>query len=320
MNKECASEKFSAEDISAIFSEVLGIDTVNKDDDFFKLGGDSFDAIRLMSKLGKAVRVVDIFENPTAEKLADYISAKQINMEVRLVQLNKQVNNENSIAFIGVPYGGGDPTIFRNLFNGNENIKVFGIDFGDSKVKNEIEFEELINKIINEVVKIDAKKVIIYGHCAGASTAACIASLLNEKIGSVKLVVAASKPIDDPDKAILDANKTSDHEWEQYLRTLGAFTGLNDDEVNGMMLRGRRDHFISVEGYRKLAKISSDKVSSLVIFGDADIATPNPKEIVEKWKNYIKIDKSKILSGLGHYFIRTHYNEISDIVLSFAED
>jgi amino acid adenylation domain-containing protein len=63
--------------IADAFAEVLGVDRVGLDDDFFALGGDSLIAIRvsarLQSALGREVPVRYLFDAPTVAGLADYL-------------------------------------------------------------------------------------------------------------------------------------------------------------------------------------------------------------------------------------------------------
>ncbi|MCX5044947.1 non-ribosomal peptide synthase/polyketide synthase [Aldersonia sp. NBC_00410] len=60
--------------VAGVFAEVLGIDQVGLDDDFFALGGNSVVATQMMSRLGAAldttIPVRVIFEAPTVERLA----------------------------------------------------------------------------------------------------------------------------------------------------------------------------------------------------------------------------------------------------------
>lgn len=306
------------ERITATFSEVLGIKHIGPCDNFFKLGGDSFDAVRVMSRLGGDVQIVAIFEHPTAEELARYILHKSIKRDVRLVPLHDESRADGSIVVVGVPFGGGDPTAYKDIFRGNQDVRVFGVDFGDLEIEKPSDFSEMVNTLITEIKKINAEQLVIYGHCAGAATAACIASAIAPTISTLSLVVAASQPVDNPDASLREAETTSDYEWGQYLRSLGAFTGLTDDEVDGMLARGRRDHLIATEAYRALPQLQARRIPALVLLGDEDPATPQPNDVVNQWQSFINVAKSSILSGGGHYFIRTHAHEVSDIVLSFV--
>ncbi|MGI1848009.1 amino acid adenylation domain-containing protein, partial [Rhodococcus sp. SJ] len=62
------------ETVALVFAEVLGMDRVGRDDDFFELGGNSLDATRVIARLGDEidgrVPVRELFENSTVEALA----------------------------------------------------------------------------------------------------------------------------------------------------------------------------------------------------------------------------------------------------------
>jgi acyl carrier protein len=64
--------------ISAMFAEVLGLDSVSAEDDFFALGGDSLGTMRLVS------RVVSSLKVPLS--LRDFYSASSVEALARLIQ------------------------------------------------------------------------------------------------------------------------------------------------------------------------------------------------------------------------------------------
>ncbi|TMO63496.1 non-ribosomal peptide synthetase, partial [Pseudoalteromonas aurantia] len=67
-------------DLINIWQEVLGLETVGIKDNFFELGGDSILCIQvagLAEQQGYQIDIGVIFDNPTIERLAQYLSAKQ---------------------------------------------------------------------------------------------------------------------------------------------------------------------------------------------------------------------------------------------------
>jgi len=65
-------------DLAQIVREVLGIEYVGVHDRFFDLGGTSVDLVKIFGiikeRLGRDIRVVDLFRRPTISLLAEYLN------------------------------------------------------------------------------------------------------------------------------------------------------------------------------------------------------------------------------------------------------
>ncbi|HDR6389537.1 non-ribosomal peptide synthetase [Bacillus cereus] len=79
--------------VARIYQDVLNLDRVGIDDDFFDLGGDSLSAVHLMNRiekvLGKKVSLDVIYDKPTIKLILDYIS-EEPGMEAVLFKKNRE--------------------------------------------------------------------------------------------------------------------------------------------------------------------------------------------------------------------------------------
>ncbi|CCO50231.1 putative Phosphopantetheine-binding protein [Vibrio nigripulchritudo SOn1] len=304
--------------VKAAFESVLNKEVDELDGDFFALGGDSFDAIRVVSMLrdDKPIAIVDLFENPTIRSFSKYLIDNCTQDSARFVKLVTS-NSDCKVAFIGIPYGGGDPVNYKYMFEDYSSISTYGFDIANQSVASEEECEQLVCDLVEELCNIQAEQIVIYGHCAGAALASCLATKLTSIREGVHLVVAAAVPILDPKAKLDEAKNTSEESWESYLRFIGGFDGLTHREVQSMMQKGRRDHVLSCEAFRLLNKLDTCELSSLAIFGGEDPVTENISSCLTAWNNLIPVRRYETIPSGGHYFIRTHREEIESLVHTF---
>ena len=78
--------------IASVWSEILGVENIGRDDNFYSLGGDSIKAIPIVSRLKKMeipVDVRDIFQYQTIKELGDYVKMMSIAIGISVNDKNE---------------------------------------------------------------------------------------------------------------------------------------------------------------------------------------------------------------------------------------
>ncbi|MEA2601554.1 MAG: hypothetical protein QOF89_2546 [Acidobacteriota bacterium] len=124
--------------IAALWREVLGLDRVGADDNFFDLGGHSLLAaqvhVRLSEALSREVALLDLFRYPTVASLAAFLgggeaASPQAGLARAKARREAAGQETRAIAIIGMagrfPGAGSVEAFWRNLVGGVESITFF---------------------------------------------------------------------------------------------------------------------------------------------------------------------------------------------------
>ena len=111
--------------VAAVWAEVLHVERIGVDDDFFDLGGHSLLAAQVIAKLRKTagarrVSVLDLFKNPTVRALAALLDVPVAERgPAELVhELTKPVpGSPRTLSLVCVPYGGASAIVYQPLAN-----------------------------------------------------------------------------------------------------------------------------------------------------------------------------------------------------------
>lgn len=154
--------------LAAMFSQILGVDSVDARDDFFALGGHSLLAVRLLARIerefGKNVPIATLFERPTIEGLAFYLRGDQPATEEqpspvvegsdRYAEAPSSVSQEKSPTLFLMPGMGKDePRLVRFRAACLPALRMVGMDYGDwpEWVAAGLDFEVLIHRLVAEI-------------------------------------------------------------------------------------------------------------------------------------------------------------------------
>ncbi|MEN9946032.1 MAG: hypothetical protein RLZZ293_418, partial [Pseudomonadota bacterium] len=173
--------------LAVIFSEVLGITELSIYDDFFKLGGNSLLAVKLITKIRKLVNNIDlndIIVNNSVHLIFKLISsAPELNPNTIIVPL-KENNQQDHIYFIHAV--GGSIISYKELANklpdkynyyGIQNINIYGEQL--LKVSS---LEQLAEIYVKEIMNNNpCGKLILGGSSMGGTIAYEMAYQLNNK-------------------------------------------------------------------------------------------------------------------------------------------
>jgi acyl transferase domain-containing protein/long-subunit acyl-CoA synthetase (AMP-forming)/acyl carrier protein len=118
--------------IAGVWREVLAVKEVRRDDNFFDLGGNSLLLSEMQTKLSQTLKrelpIVELFNHPTVESLAKYLSTDGVVQE-EVAPAKPQRRQEEPIAIIGMagrfPGAKSTDELWQNVCAGVESISFF---------------------------------------------------------------------------------------------------------------------------------------------------------------------------------------------------
>ncbi|MCW1963754.1 non-ribosomal peptide synthetase [Chryseobacterium viscerum] len=196
ISEYAAPENELQRQMAVIYGEILnlGPESISIHDDFFRLGGNSIMAIKLISKIQQVldvkVKIVDVFKERTISKLAALIG--KYGKEYRTVSILNAVNNNPNIFLIHPGNGGSE--VYQSLAERlKTNYDCYGVDsynlYHEEKIDN---LNKLAEYYLDHIGRIQQQtqqeEYILLGWSLGGNIALEIASQL-EKRGCKKIKV-----------------------------------------------------------------------------------------------------------------------------------
>ncbi|KHL08953.1 amino acid adenylation domain-containing protein [Mumia flava] len=266
--------------VAAAFEEVLGVSALDRESDFFALGGTSFDAVRAIRRIDGAT-VPLITEHPTVRALA---AALETPADASMLLSLARPGTQPATSLVCVPFGGGSAIAYRALAGelspdvGLHAVTLPGHEPGSETALHPV--TDVAGECAASVLALPPGPVAVYGHCAGVALAVEVVRQVEAAGRPVeRLFLGASYPFYAPRRTGRAVQRVlaglvqsgwlrvgartvgttrigvgeADRAEVRYLRAIGGFGTEVDDETIAFVMRAFR-HDV-VEGGRYFADV-----------------------------------------------------------------
>ncbi|MDO3704414.1 amino acid adenylation domain-containing protein [Micromonospora sp. C28SCA-DRY-2] len=323
--------------LAGIWSEVLGVDTLGIDDDFFDLGGHSMLATQVVAKIRKAehggrpVGVMDLFQQRTIRELAAFMSGTGEAEGPRrlLYELTKPIPAaQRVLTYVCVPYGGGSAIVYQPLADALPaghalwSLAIPGHDVGLSE--DALPFDELTTRVAEEILERIEGPIALYGHCGVGSAIVAEVARKVEAAGRdlEALYIGAMFPFARPKGAFaalrnrLERLRSNRH-YASWLKSMGVDTDeLDPEQADRIISNMRADSRASEEYFTGLLDRRAVKLRTPIIsvVGSEDPVTDYHTERYAEWQFLSDTLALVVLDQAGHFFLKYRADELAEIV------
>ncbi|MCW3816663.1 amino acid adenylation domain-containing protein [Micromonospora sp. DR5-3] len=323
--------------LAAIWSEVLGVDALGIDDDFFDLGGHSMLATQVVAKIRKAelggrpVGVMDLFQQRTIRDLAAFISGGAAEEGPRrlLYELTKPIPaGKRVLSYVCVPYGGGSAIVYQPLADALPaghavwSLAIPGHDVGLSE--DALPFDDLTTRVADEILERVEGPIALYGHCGvGSAIIAEVARKVEAAGRDIEAVyIGAMFPFARP-KGLFARMRNrleqlrSNRHYASWLKSMGVDTDeLDPEQADRIISNMRADSRASEEYFTRLLDQRAMKLRAPIIsvVGSEDPVTDYYRERYAEWQFLSDTLGLVVLDQAGHFFLKYRAEELAEIV------
>ena len=298
--------------VADVFSRVLGLDQIGRDDDFFEIGGNSLIATRVLAQIGHAldldIPIRMLFTHSVVSELAERLRIGRI--------VGFEADREDAIrVMMPIRVGGGVPLFcihpllgFAWLYAGlaahvDRNVPIIGVQ---NPVLTEPTFvpeslDDYVVRYADEIERVRPEGPYrLIGYSLGGVLAQAVAARLQQRGKDVDLL------------AIIDSipGQVTSDEWESQIReearSIGVFLGddesldsVTDDEVERILIAIEGDKVgLNIERLRRLfgailntgAQLGGhvyEPYSGDLTFFSSAIEHPNDEDAALQWRPYV---------------------------------
>ena len=307
--------------LAAIWCEVLRVERIGIDADFFELGGDSFKAIRIAAKYGGALEVTDIYNSKTIGALAARLEG-QGHAESRRIVALVAAGASTRVAVLGISNSAGDPVSFlemgRELAAVEGEIALYAVKLPRRPVADAGGLSAEIGRLTEEICTAIAREIpvplILFGQCNGSALAISIAQRLQKNLTPPRAVCIGG--------ALLRTFQTppderNDREIIETLQSMGASLPQQPDELAFFLNDFRYDCELADSYYNTLLAQMNAGCAIRIdapIYCLAGSEDPLVAGYTDKFRDWARLSDQVSLiefAGHGHYLLRDCPRELA---------
>jgi surfactin synthase thioesterase subunit len=321
--------------LAAAWATVLGIpqERIGRRDHFFDRGGNSLSAVRLAITLDRAVSLKDVTRHPVLAELAELVDGRS---EPRpgLLQALSEPDGPPAGTLVCFPYAAGNAVNFQPLAGAlrGSGLAVYAVELPGHDLAAEREpfapLPEVVEQVVTELLQRSPRRVLLWGHSAGAALAVETARQLEGRGVAVERVfVGAQLPGSAAGRRSIVAELTgrSDAEIAAGLSADGGYTELGELDAQRAEHVGAAFRHDSVAASRYLADALDDPPAArlsapvtVVVAADDPVTAGFPTGHRD-WRLLATHVELHELADGGHYFLRTRPAEAAQAVRRAAE-
>jgi surfactin synthase thioesterase subunit len=315
--------------LATAWAEVLNVlvGRIGRDDDFFRLGGTSLAAVRLVVKLDRLVSLRQLVANPVLRDLATGIDdgavATSAGAATSVLQRLSTPDGPASTTLVCFPYAGGNAVNFQQLARelAGAGVAVWGVEPPGHDVARPEEdladvptLARLVDRELSGWDPATTGPLMLWGHCAGAAHAVELARLLERAGRPPARVFLGAMMLDDPAdlrRETAEVSALSNQEITSRLHDDSAYIELDLLKSERADLVGRayrhdvcstNDYFLNLQQQPPVRRLTTP-VDAVV--ADDDPTTPGATERFERWRTAAETVGLHRIDEGGHYFIRS---------------
>ncbi|WP_406207884.1 amino acid adenylation domain-containing protein [Kitasatospora sp. NBC_01560] len=330
--------------LATAWAEVLNVlvGRIGRDDDFFRLGGTSLAAVRLVVRLERLVSLRDLVARPVLRDLAAAIDAAAAGTarpaggdetvqrpagDDEIVQRLTVPDGDTRATLLCFPYAGGNAVNFQQLARelAPARIAVSAVELpGHDLGRPDEPYADVTEVARRALRELPDGPVLLWGHCAGSAYALELARQLEAAGRPAARLFLAALLLDEPaelrresaEVTALDNRRiTARLQEDSAYVELDLLKSERSDLVSGAYrhdVRSTNDYLLELQEGPERPRLAATPVD--VVVAEDDPTTREPAQRYKLWERAADSVALHRLEEGGHYFARTRAAEVAALV------